>query len=235
MRRPANPQAAFTLTEVLISLFVLSVGILGVMALFPVGLDATTRTLDSTTGSVLTQSALAELQYRQDVMEDFETNHNADGVWFDPGLNKTFRFTGKPSHSWNAVFAVPDASIDPQISGSPSYDVALVQVAVYRDHNPNPPIASFITGATTTPASTATFADASTQVTFSQDLSTQVRPGYYIREDATGFWYRIAGMSTDGQTATLDREFSDPRGRAGTSFTCTSQVVALAATYLAKH
>ena len=256
MRRQTNPETAFTLTEVLISLFVLSVGILGVMSLFPAGLDATTRTLDSTNASILIQSALAELRSRQEVMEDFEDNgdttatdvssypgagHTFHFMWFYPGPDpgpypspeQTFRFTGNPSYSWNAVFAVPDTSTYFTVGGNPTYGIALVQVALYRDHDTT----RFTTG------STATFADGDDEVTFTSSLSDSVRPGFYIREDVTGFWYRIAGISTDTDPdpdvvrgrATLAQAFLDPHGIAAANFTCTSQVVAVEATCLAKH
>ena len=64
--------AAFTLTEILIAMFILSMGILGIMSLFPVGLDATNRAINNQVVYLAGQTAAAQVNCMVNVSEIFD-------------------------------------------------------------------------------------------------------------------------------------------------------------------
>src|SRR3990167_399443 len=59
-----HQERGFTLIEVLISIFVLSIGIFGVMALFPVGIHQTGRIARNTIGAISAETPLAHALYK---------------------------------------------------------------------------------------------------------------------------------------------------------------------------
>jgi len=59
--RAGSPRAGFSLVEILIAMFVFLVGVLGVLAAFPVAMDAAGRSIKSTRGDVVAQMAIDQL------------------------------------------------------------------------------------------------------------------------------------------------------------------------------
>jgi len=74
MKRNERKQgvSAFTLTEILIAMFILALGIVGVMSLFPVGLDATTRAVNNNVVFLASQTAFAQANYMVNTTETFD-------------------------------------------------------------------------------------------------------------------------------------------------------------------
>ena len=64
---------SFTLIEIVISLVILTTGLLGMLALFPVGLDATKRAGVNTNATLLAQSTIEDLK-RQDYSDNLDTD-----------------------------------------------------------------------------------------------------------------------------------------------------------------
>ncbi|MFH1776493.1 MAG: prepilin-type N-terminal cleavage/methylation domain-containing protein [Candidatus Omnitrophota bacterium] len=86
-------ETAFTLVEILIALSILAVGILGLVNLFPVGLDATKQTVDISTAAIVAQRRIEEIKadgYNQSITYD-GTNGN---------------YTEYPNYTWG-VTVVP--------------------------------------------------------------------------------------------------------------------------------
>jgi prepilin-type N-terminal cleavage/methylation domain-containing protein len=55
-------QAGFTLIEILIAMTILLVGLVGILALFPVGLDATRKSVEDSNSAIIAESAYASLR-----------------------------------------------------------------------------------------------------------------------------------------------------------------------------
>lgn len=61
MKIKSNPKG-FTLIEIVISLGILAIGILAVLALFPVGFDSATRSSDLTKATIFAQDTMEEIK-----------------------------------------------------------------------------------------------------------------------------------------------------------------------------
>jgi len=70
--RRKRGSAGFTLTEILIAMFILALGMMGVMSLFPVGLDATTRAINNNAVFLASQTAFAQVNYMVNTSEAFD-------------------------------------------------------------------------------------------------------------------------------------------------------------------
>ena len=86
--------AGFTLVEILLSLLILAVGLLGVLALFPLGIDAARQSVESTRAATIARLARAQLfvvtgpvgnrkSPFERIVEAVEQN-GATGPWFLP-------------------------------------------------------------------------------------------------------------------------------------------------------
>ena len=70
-----NPQSAFSLVELVISLGILSVGLVGAMRVFPIGLQASARSRMSSRATMAAQRILESLKLRscEDLTQDTTT------------------------------------------------------------------------------------------------------------------------------------------------------------------
>ncbi len=89
MNRQAKTTAAagFTLTEILIAMFIMVLGIVGVMSLFPVGLDATTRAINNKVVYLASQTAFAQVNYMVNTSEVFD--YRLRNPWYRVAANST--------------------------------------------------------------------------------------------------------------------------------------------------
>ncbi|MCB9893122.1 MAG: prepilin-type N-terminal cleavage/methylation domain-containing protein [Planctomycetes bacterium] len=103
MRRRRNNRSGFTLIEIMMAMSILLVGVVGVYAIFAVGLVNHKRAVDNTTASVLAGSlfddiaANYDMYYydrnqngRPDLSEDKDGNRVDD--WFEPDANGRLRY-----------------------------------------------------------------------------------------------------------------------------------------------
>jgi prepilin-type N-terminal cleavage/methylation domain-containing protein len=98
--------SAFTLIEILIAMTVLLVGLVGILALFPVGLDATRKAIEDSNAAFVAESAYASLRSSVKQMT------NTDLTFFHDGMPSTF-----VSYAITAA-AIPDG----QSIGIPCHD-----------------------------------------------------------------------------------------------------------------
>jgi prepilin-type N-terminal cleavage/methylation domain-containing protein len=78
----------FTLIEIIISLAILAIGIVGILSLFPVGFDSARRSIDIAQATLLAQQKLAEIR--------------KDGFPATGATGPT-PFTSDPYYSWTQV------------------------------------------------------------------------------------------------------------------------------------
>ena len=101
--RASRRQSGFTLIEILMALSILLLGIVGVYAIFAVGLVNHKRAVDNTTASVLAGSIFDDIaanystyyydrnfNRRPDLSED--ANNNGVDDWFEPTQNGQLRY-----------------------------------------------------------------------------------------------------------------------------------------------
>ena len=218
--RRASP-AGFTLVEILLALLILSVGLMGVLALFPLGIDAARISVESTRSATISRAAKAALLTENDstgspfdrIVEDVRTG-NYYGPWhlpyhdrvYDPGLGvspgppvvSAAVPGGDPSladYSWSITVAYPYRL--PTRYGWPAMEQAsnmfVVQVTVYRRY-----------------AVSAGTADVEhdSYVLSNVGGGQQVRSGDYVRYLASdytgdGFWYRVDEIGEVGGDPTI--------------------------------
>ena len=211
MMTPTHPMAprgrrseqAFTITEVLISVFVLAIGLIGVISIFPVGISATQTTLDNSAAALAANTAVAELQYMLQVqgfagavtvypVAGGAGNDPADH--YDVGVNK---------YRWNAVLApVPDDTSSVswgalvEAAGSDNR-LVLAQVAFFR-------------GDQSAYAGTATFVQNSASVSLGT-IPTKFDAGVYMRRTSgvnRSRWYLVDGFDRSSSAATLTEAYA---------------------------
>ena len=131
--------SAFTLTEILIAIFVLSIGLMGVISVFPVGVDATTKTLERSASAMAVGTAISELQHSREAAKRAATitASPASTVTCYPSSTATdARDLGVKEYAWNAVLSPPS------IIGVSDKNMAFVQIAFYTQS----PIANTASG-----------------------------------------------------------------------------------------
>jgi uncharacterized protein (TIGR02598 family) len=80
MKSPLGTSPGFTLVEVALALAILTVGMVGVMALLPVGLDSARQVYNETSAASLARSVLANLQINYSALSP---NRNlTNEIWF---------------------------------------------------------------------------------------------------------------------------------------------------------
>ena len=193
---------AFTLTEVLISVFVLAIGMIGVISVFPVGIDAATRTLDSSTAALAAGTAVAELQSQQQMSNYVGLATSLTGYPDATDATQT-ESVGSTKYKWNAVLSpVPSSWGDVAVSAGSTRRMVLAQIAVFTTD------ASAFTG-------TATFAKNSQSVTITS-MPGDLKAGCYIRrmDDPQSRWYLIEAIDEAGAdpVAALASTFDEASG-----------------------
>ena len=198
-------EGAFTLTEVLIAVFVLAVGLIGVISVFPVGIDAASKTLDGSAAALATGTALAELQSQQQMSNYVGLSTSVTGYPNASDATET-NSIGSTKYSWNAVLGLlPSDWGDVAVSGADTRRIVMAQIAFFTTD------ASAFTG-------TATFAKNSQSVTIT-NMPADLTAGSYIRrmDDPKSRWYLIEAIDESGTdpVATLTAAFDSDSSPGG--------------------
>jgi len=122
-RHHRSRQTGFTLVEILLALLVLSVGLLGVLALFPVGIDSARRAVESTRSATIARMAKSILL----------TNNDAGRSPFDRIVNDVS--TGAYYGPWFLPHF--DETYDPAADGNSTVDGPLVERVALPGEDPN--------------------------------------------------------------------------------------------------
>jgi prepilin-type N-terminal cleavage/methylation domain-containing protein len=96
----------FTLIEIIVSLGVFALGILGVMALFPVGLDAQKRALDYSNLVGLAEWKMGDIAYRSHLSES-QNSLTADTSYPTGGGDDPEPFTHNKKYAWHYDISQP--------------------------------------------------------------------------------------------------------------------------------
>ncbi|MFQ5685980.1 MAG: hypothetical protein ACE5GV_04905 [Candidatus Scalindua sp.] len=214
--------AGFTLIEIGIAIFILAVGLISMLTLFPIGVDSMKKVTQYSNAAILSESAISELK-ANDIVGIVGTltagqvytypdsgNMNQDKQFVDSSAN-----TISAQYSWQAV--VKNVSTDKNLIRA--------QIAIFRNFDSS----QFGTG-------TADFT-ASTTVSNISAFPSWLTSKHYIRvKDISSndkFWYRIDSIGTSTSTIILEGPFLGTGG-AGLTFSTTNDIIDIYETMFSK-
>ncbi|MGR3173351.1 MAG: type IV pilus modification PilV family protein [Candidatus Scalindua sp.] len=218
-------QSGFTLIEIGIAIFILAIGLISMLALFPIGVDSIKKVTQYSNAAVLSESAISELIANKDYILGTMTAgisyvHPDD----DEGTSRPFEDSSDPpniifpQYSWQAILKSTSATDN---------NLIRAQIAIFRNFNPD----QFGTG-------TADFANGSDTAYYTPPLPTGLTSKDYIREDnddnSDKFWYRIDSIGTSTSTITLEGPFLGTGG-AGLTFSTTDDIIDIYETMFSKR
>ena len=216
-------QAGFTLIEIGIAIFILAIGLLSMLVMFPVGVDSIKKVTQYSTAAVLTESAISDLK-SNDIVSIFGTLTAGQSYTY-PDINNmdqdrqfvdSFGTTTYAQYSWQTV--VKSVSADKNL--------VRAQIAIFRNINSS----QFGTV-------TATFTTESESVPYTSTLPSGLTSKHYIRatnDSSDKFWYRIDSIGTSTTTITLEGPFLGTGG-AGLTFSTTDDIIDIYETMFSKR
>ncbi len=211
-------KAGFTLIEICIALFILGVGLISILSLFPIGVDSMKKVTQYSKSAIFCESAIAELK-TNDILSIVNTQTGSNTYPDAENINQDKQFedssanTISSQYSWQAVLE----------SITTDKNLVRTQIAIFRDFNPS----QFGTG-------TADFTNSSDTAFYSPPLPHGLTSKHYIRVDNHKFWYRIDSINAAATTITLEGPFSGDTGT-GLVFTTTDDIIDISETMFAKH
>jgi Tfp pilus assembly protein PilV len=211
-------KAGFTLIEICISIFILGVGLISMLTIFPIGVDSIKKVTQYSKVAILIESAITDLK-ANDIVGIVSTqtgsntypnaaNINQDKLFEDSAAN-----TISAQYSWQAVLETITTDTN----------FVRAQVVIFRNFDPS----QFGTG-------TADFTNSSDTVLYTPPLPPGLTSKHYIRVDNNKFWYRVDSISTATTTITLEGPFLGDAGT-GLAFTSTDDIIDIYETMFAKH
>ncbi|GAX60866.1 pilus assembly protein [Candidatus Scalindua japonica] len=196
----------FTLIEIGIAVFILGIGLISMLTLFPIGVDSMKKVEQYSNTSVLVESVISYLQ-ANDVVGFVGTN-TGNNTYPDTDPDQDNQFTDSygntisAQYSWQAV--VQNVTAD--------NNLVRAQIAIFKNFDPTQ-----FAG-----AETADFA-ASTTVSNVSAFPSWLTSKHYIRSDSDKFWYRINNISIPGRTIMLEGPFLGSTGNV--TFSTTDKII----------
>ncbi|MBC8554592.1 MAG: type II secretion system protein [Candidatus Brocadiales bacterium] len=216
-------QAGFTLIEIGIAIFILGIGLISMLTIFPIGVDSIKKVTQYSNAALLTESAISDLK-SNDIVSIVGTltagqsytypdinNINQDRQFVD-----SYGTTTHAQYSWQT--AVKNVTTDKNLIRA--------QIAIYRNFNSS----QFGTG-------TATFTTSSASVSSISAFPSWLTSKHYIRatdDSSDKFWYRIDSIGTSTSTITLEGPFLGTGG-AGLTFSTTKNIIDIYETMFSKR
>ena len=212
-------QDGFTLIEIGIAIFILAVGLISMLALFPVGVDSIKKVTQYSNAAVLSESAISKL-IEKDIVSIVGTRTAGTYTYpdlDDADINKQFEDSSEniisAQYSWQAV--TENVTTDKNL--------VRAQIAIFRNFN-----------ASQFGAGTANFTQGIKSVPYTSTLPSGLTSKDYIRADNDKFWYRIDSIGTSTSTITLEGPFL---GTGGTDldFSTTDDIIDVYETMFSKR
>ena len=213
-------QSGFTLIEIGIAIFILGVGLISMLTIFPIGVDSMRKVTQYSNAAVLTESAISYLK-ANDVVTFVGTNtgcntypdtdSDRDNPFEDSSGNTIFA-----QYSWQAT--VQNLTTD--------NNLVRAQIAIFRNFN-------FGTG-------TADFAQEldKTIIDNVSAFPSWLTSRHYIKNTDNSsddkFWYRIESVGTSSSTITLEGDFLGTGGT-GHAFSTTKDIIDIYETMFSKR
>ena len=219
----------FTLIEVLISIFVLSIGIFGVMALFPVGIHQTGKIARNTIGAISAETPLAYALYKYPAGNIGGTDYDIRDIvnlisgtttpasYFYPDTG-TVTISGNASYGWNTSLIPLDMDSNGTATTIGETYLFRQQTAIYKNY--------------TTNSGAATFTYNSTTISSVSNIN-NISINDYICNTRNHIWYRVTGVDTSAGNVTIQQSYEYETTAA--PYISTNTVVGLYNTLLAPN
>jgi len=195
--------AGFTLIEVLISIFVLSIGIFGVMALFPVGIHQTGKIAKNTIGAVSAEIPLAYTSYKYPAGDVNGTDYDTQNIvnllsgtttptcYFFPDTG-TITISGNVSFGWNTSLVPVDMDSNGTATTVGETYLFRQQTAIYKNY--------------TTNSGTANFTYNSPTISNISNIN-NISINDYICNTRNHIWYRVTGVNASAGNVTIQQSY----------------------------
>jgi type II secretory pathway pseudopilin PulG len=212
--------AGFTLIEIGIAIFILGVGLISMLTIFPIGVDSMKKVTQYSNAAVLTESAISYLK-ANDVVTFVGTNTGSNTYPdTDPDQGNPFE-----DSSGDTIFAQYSWQATVQ-NLTPDHNLVRAQIAIFRNFNSS----QFGTG-------TADFAQTSTTVSSVSAFPSWLTSKHYIRANDNSsddkFWYRIDSVGTSTSTIILEGNFLGTGG--ALTFSTTKDIIDIYETMFSKR
>ena len=213
-------QSGFTLIEIGIAIFILGVGLISMLTIFPIGVDSMRKVTQYSNAAVLTESAISYLK-ANDIVTFVGTNTGCNTYPdTDPDQDNPFE-----DSSGNTIFAQYSWQATVQ-NLTTDNNLVRAQIAIFRNFN-------FGTG-------TADFAQEldKTIIDNVSAFPSWLTSRHYIKDTDNSsddkFWYRIESVGTSSSTITLEGEFLGSGGTAH-AFSTTKNIIDIYETMFSKR
>lgn len=218
----------FTLIEVLIAIFVLVIGIFGVMALFPVGIHQTGKIATMTTGAISSEIPLAYASYKypagntggpdndmQDIINTISGTTTPQCYIFP--VTGTVTISG--SYGWNMSLVPVDMDGNGTSTSISETFLFRQQIAIYKNYN-------ITTG-------TANFTYKSKTLTNVSNIK-NISINNFIGNTQNNIWYRVTAVNVPSNSITIKQPYEYGTVTSAT-YRVTDTVVGLYNTLLTPH
>jgi len=200
-----DKELGFTLIEVLIAIFVLVIGLFGVMALIPVGIHQTDQIIKTTTGAISAETPVAYASYKYPAGNTGGTDHNIHDIakfisgtstptcYFYPSTG-TVTVSGNPMYGWTTALVPLDMDTPGNGTSTSIAETYLFrqQIALYKNY-------SIATG-------TANFLYNSTSIYNVSNIN-QVPINGFICNASNHIWYRVTKVNTSTGMVTIKQPY----------------------------
>ncbi len=195
----------FTLVEVLAAIFIISIGVFGVMALFPVGIHQTDKIVKNTVGGVSSEIPLAYLSYKYpagntggadyDIQEivTFISGTATPACYFYPSAG-VGTITGNAMYGWTSAVVPVDMDTPGNGTATAIGETYLFrqQTAIYKNYAAS--------------IGTATFTYKSTTVSNVSNIN-QITLSDYICNAQNHIWYRVTAVHVSLGNVTIKQPY----------------------------
>lgn len=200
-----NNERGFTLIEVLIAIFVLAIGLFGVMALIPVGIRQTDQIVKITTGAISAETPVAYASYKYPAGNTGGADYNIHDIvklisgtstpacYFYPSTG-TVTVSGNPLYGWTTALVPLDMNT-PGNGTSTTIDETYLfrqQIALYKNYSVATGTASFSYGSA---------------IVNNVSNSNKVSVNGFICNASNHMWYRVTKVNTSTGMVTIKQPY----------------------------
>ena len=193
----------FTLIEVLIAIFILAIGIFGVMALIPVGIRQTDTIAKKTIVATSSEIPFAYTSYKYPAGNTSGNNHSIQyilytisgtttpSVYYYP-LSSVISLAGNPYYGWSMSLVPVDMNGDGNTMSVEESYLFRQQVALFYNY--------------TTNTGTANFAYGNASVSNVSNIS-KISVNDFICNSQNHIWYRVTDINKSNNTVTIRQPY----------------------------